>query len=238
MPEQPSPPLVELRRYKLVPGMRERLVELFDRHFVDSQEACGMTVLGQFRDLDDPDRFTWMRGFPDMARRAAALTAFYGGQIWAEHRDAANATMIEFDDVHLLRPAGPGQGIAVAPARRADAGAAGPGGRGVVLAAIRPDGGEGGAAAARWLGAASQRVQEAGGSILGQYLTAEVVNDWPRLPVRTDRVVALLGRFETVEALDGAIAALRASMAAAGADASVDGVELARLVPTTRSALG
>ena len=97
-------PVVELRQYTLHPGRRDVLIDLFDREFVETQEAVGMTVLGQFRDLDDPDRFVWLRGFADMSRRAEALKSFYGGPVWREHRDKANATMVDFDDVLLLRP--------------------------------------------------------------------------------------------------------------------------------------
>jgi hypothetical protein len=100
--------VVELRQYTLHPGQREVLIELFDREFVESQEALGMEVVGQFRNVDHPDRFVWLRGFPDMATRHQALTAFYGGPVWAAHKDVANATMIDFDDVLLLRPATPG----------------------------------------------------------------------------------------------------------------------------------
>ena len=74
--------VVELRQYTLHPGRRDDLIELFDREFVETQEACGMVVIGQFRDLDDPDRFVWLRGFADMESRREALTAFYGGPVW------------------------------------------------------------------------------------------------------------------------------------------------------------
>jgi len=96
-------PVVELRQYTLHPGRRDDLVELFEREFVETQEACGMRLFGQFRDLDDTDRFVWLRGFAGMDARAAALGAFYGGPVWKAHRDAANATMIDSDDVLLLR---------------------------------------------------------------------------------------------------------------------------------------
>ena len=98
-------PIVELRQYTLRPGMRDILIELFDREFVETQEALGMCIIGQFRDLDNPDRFIWLRGFPDMARRARALQAFYSGPVWKAHREAANATMFDTDNVLLLRPA-------------------------------------------------------------------------------------------------------------------------------------
>ncbi|MEU6969829.1 NIPSNAP family protein [Kitasatospora aureofaciens] len=98
--------VVELRQYTLHPGARDTLIELFEREFVTGQEAVGITVGGRFRDLDDPDRFVWLRAFPSMAERRRALEAFYYGPVWREHRDAANATMVDSDDVLLLR--GPG----------------------------------------------------------------------------------------------------------------------------------
>src|SRR5919199_1692664 len=87
--------VLELRQYTLHPGRRDELIELFDREFVESQEAVGAQVLGQFRDLDDQDRFVWLRGFADMATRGRALPAFYGGPVWREHSAKANATMID-----------------------------------------------------------------------------------------------------------------------------------------------
>lgn len=39
-----------------------------------------------------------------MPRRAQALGRFYGGPVWKAHRDQANATMIDSDNVLLLRP--------------------------------------------------------------------------------------------------------------------------------------
>jgi NIPSNAP protein len=97
-------PVVELRQYTLRPGQRDVLIDLFDRELVESQEAVGMTIVGQFRDLDDPDRFVWMRGFASMPSRAQALASFYGGPVWKAHSGRANATMIASDNVLLLRP--------------------------------------------------------------------------------------------------------------------------------------
>jgi hypothetical protein len=66
-----------------------------------------MRVLGTFRDLDDADRFVWLRGFADMDSRRSGLAAFYGGPVWADHGAAANDTMLDSDDVLLLRPTDP-----------------------------------------------------------------------------------------------------------------------------------
>jgi hypothetical protein len=95
--------IVELRQYTLRPGRRDDLIALFDREFVEPQEKSGMAVLGRFRDRDRPDRFVWLRGFPDMAVRLRGLREFYGGPVWREHGPAANDTMLDSDDVLLLR---------------------------------------------------------------------------------------------------------------------------------------
>ena len=99
--------------YALHPGRRDELIELFEREFVETQEAVGMQVIGQFYDLDDPNRFVWLRGFNDMDSRAQSLNAFYSGPIWKEHRDAANATMIDSDNVLLLRLTHPTSGFSL-----------------------------------------------------------------------------------------------------------------------------
>ncbi|ONI79435.1 hypothetical protein ALI144C_26865 [Actinosynnema sp. ALI-1.44] len=96
--------IVELRQYTLKPGQRDTLVDIFERHFVHTQQAVGITLIGLFHDLDNPDKFVWLRGFPDMESRRTALAAFYEhGEAWQTHGPAANATMIDSDDVLLLR---------------------------------------------------------------------------------------------------------------------------------------
>jgi len=103
--------VVELRQYTLHAGKRDTLIELFEREFIESQEALGMEIIGTFRDAENPDRFVWLRGFPDMEARAKSLAAFYGGPAWKAHREVANATMLDSDNVLLLRPAWSGSGF-------------------------------------------------------------------------------------------------------------------------------
>lgn len=105
-PETSTHPVIELRRYRLHRGARETLIDLFDREFLETQDAVGMSVLAQFRDLDDPDAFVWLRRFEDLPRRAEALRNFYTGPVWARHRDEANGTMVNSDNVLMLKPLG------------------------------------------------------------------------------------------------------------------------------------
>ena len=73
-------PILELRQYTLRPGRRDDLIALFETELIAPQEAAGMALVGQFRDVNDPDRFVWFRGFPDMRARAEALGRFYQGR--------------------------------------------------------------------------------------------------------------------------------------------------------------
>lgn len=175
--------VVELRQYTLKPGSRDTLIALFDLSFVESQEATGMRIIGQFRDLDDPDRFVWLRGFADMTARHAALAAFYGGPVWAEHRDAARATMVDTDDALLLRPARGGAGFDLAEPRPAVGATTSP--DGLVIGAVHhlteplsPDG------VATVEAALAGRLAEAGLSLLGSFVTEPGENTFAPLPVR------------------------------------------------------
>lgn len=94
----------ELRQYTLYGGQRDTLISLFEKNFVESQDAVGAHVIATFRDLDDPDRFVWIRGFRDMAARQQALEDFYvRSPAWIAHKKEANATMVDSDNVLLLR---------------------------------------------------------------------------------------------------------------------------------------
>jgi hypothetical protein len=104
--QAPAGPVIELRRYRLQRDARETLIDLFEREFLETQEAAGMSVLAQFRDLDDPDAFVWLRRFEDLPQRAEALRSFYTGPVWAQHAGAANGTMVNSDNVLMLTPLG------------------------------------------------------------------------------------------------------------------------------------
>lgn len=96
--------VLELRRYTLHPGRRDELITLFEREFVEPQEEAGAHLFGLFRSSASADEFVWLRGFQSLAARADALSEFYSGPAWKAHRSAANATMIDSDNVLLLRP--------------------------------------------------------------------------------------------------------------------------------------
>ena len=177
-----STSVIELRQYTLHPGQRDRLIGLFEREFVETQEAVGLQVLGTFTDLDRPDRFVWWRGFGHLAERAASLGAFYGGPVWAAHRNEANATMIDSDDVLLLRPLAPDTLRRAAPRAPVGTTAAAPGFfAAVVLPIAAQDVARADDAARTGL---SRFLVECGGMPFGLFVTHPGPNDFPRLPVR------------------------------------------------------
>lgn len=98
--------VLEIRNYLLKPNSLEHFIDYFEEHFIASQESLGMSILGQFRLLGEPNRFVWIRGFPDMPTRQKALQNFYGGPVWAKYGPLANDMMLEWHNVHLLRPLG------------------------------------------------------------------------------------------------------------------------------------
>jgi quinol monooxygenase YgiN len=235
-------PIVELRQYDLAPGTRETLIDIFDTHFIEDQEVEGMTVIGQFRDLDNPDSFVWLRGFADMASRKKALTGFYSGPIWRKHADAANATMQRFDNVLLLRPATPDSGFALDLADRPGPGATGAAGCLVTINIIGVRGDP--AEFAEWHRENMLPVlRNAGADVVAAFVSESAENDYPDLPVRTDRkVLAIFTRFADAAALDAFRTTLAASPEWAAASKAAAAYVLGppqtlRLTPTARSLL-
>ena len=177
-------PITELRQYTMKPGRRDDLIALFEEHFIEGQEAEGMRIIGQFRNRTNPDQFVWMRGFADMEARRKALEGFYFGPIWKEHRAAANDTIIDSDNVLLLKPARTASGFRLGVVDRPAMDAKGPP-RGVIIATIYAfhapmD--------AKFVAFFETKIApalgDAGGTLLGYFVTEPSENTFPQLPVR------------------------------------------------------
>lgn len=187
----------ELRQYTLHEGRRDELIELFDNRFVESQEDVDMHVLGQFRVVERPDRFVWFRGFPDMPSRLDGLTRFYlEGEVWARHRDAANATMIDSDDVLLLRPVPGAEDLCAAVTARPTSTGSAP--HGVYTSTIHhlrepvDDGVQ------CWLTETRPALEACGAHIVGVLRSEHASNNFPQLPVREDAdVLVVVARYDS-----------------------------------------
>lgn len=230
--------IIELRRYTLHPGTRDSLIALFDREFVETQEAAGMRVIGQFRDPDEPDTFVWLRGFSSMEARKAALASFYGGPVWAAHADEANATMVTYDNVFLLRPA-ESESLKLDGCVRPAAGenAPDPADYALIIYHLKRPAGEG------FLGMFEEtllpRLVASGVTTMATLVSETSANTFPRLPVREgDMVLVSLLRLAGAAGYER----VRALAVATAAEPDVArelsrAPEVSRLMPTERSLL-
>jgi NIPSNAP len=239
--DSPSWPIVELRQYTLHPGQRDVLIDLFEAEFIESQEALGMKIFGTFRDLDRPDRLVWIRGFQDMASRAAGLEAFYSGPVWKAHRNAANATMLDSNNVLLLHVARAGSGLAPTDRRPPKGAAKAPGG--LVVANIYSFAASVPTEFVDFFDRAVEpELRGAGITVRGSYVTETSPNNFPGLPVReNEHVFVWFSTFADLSDYEKCLARLARSAAwrTTGGElqARLKGTpEVLRLQPTSRSA--
>jgi quinol monooxygenase YgiN len=239
-PSPPSPTVFELRNYAMQPGRRDELIDMFERHFIESQEALGSLIVGIFRNLDDPNRWVWMRAFADMEVRVKALTDFYTSDTWMKHRVAANATIADVSDVFLLRPlagnavagmnARPGMGATAIPQSLIQA----------TVYYVAPRGEED---FFKFFAAdVEPQLQAMNAAPLASFGTEHRPNSYPRLPIRSETVFATLTRFESIAAhaahvADKAKSAAWRRIESAIAARSSKASETWRLQPTPRSSL-
>ena len=147
-----------------------------------------------------------------MTSRAKALNDFYGGLVWKAHREAANATMIDSDNVLLLRPASPTYGFSLKDLKRASVGAdevptslvvatiyyfAGP---------VAPD------FITFFEHTLRQVIESLGATISASFVTENSENTFPALPVREgENVFAWFSTFLDLAAYENYLAALSRS---------------------------
>lgn len=235
-------PVIELRQYKIVHGSRDKMIDLFERHFIESQETLGMRLFGTFRDMDDPNRFTWVRGFEHISTRAKSLGDFYFGPLWKAYAGQANPLLYDNDNVLLLRPAAPGSGLQPSDAVRPAPGAP-PRPAGMVVATIfylwkNPDEGF----AKFFADRLAPAYAASGLPVLGSYVSESTPNDFPRLPVRQgEKIFVWFTRVANQGAYDKAVQRLasdpqwRSDLQPQLADAEERTPQILRLAPTPRS---
>jgi hypothetical protein len=225
--------VLELRQYTLKPGQRDVLIELFERQFIESQEATGMTLAGQFRDRRRADRFVWLRGFENMEIRHKALETFYGGPVWAAHKAEANATMLDVSDVLLLKPARPELAIRMDSVNGARAATSGK--PSIVVIGIYQLGRPADAAVVSQF---ERRIvpilREHRVDVTGVFVTESAPNTFTRLPVREkDQVLAWIGLLQVGDVAPDSIHRLATAATLESHTPSV-----LELEPTPRSVLG
>lgn len=236
-------PILELRMYTLRKGRRDEMIELFDRELIEPREEVGIQIIGQFRDVDNPKRWTWLQGFDDMQSRAEALNAFYTSPAWKANAKAANATIVDSGNVLLLHPAKPDSGFKLKAGKRPPRGSTTPQ-DGFVEATIyyfdKP-------VEEEFIEFFETKMQPilktCGANLLGYFVTEESPNSYPRLAIREgEHVFVWLAGFPESEAHEGWMQRLKESKAWSEVQTSIKKfikgeTESMRLTPTPRSRL-
>jgi hypothetical protein len=87
--------IVEVRTYRIKPGLRDRFLEFFHRHAAPLQQSIGMGIVGPFVDVEDPDVFIWLRIFPSAAERDRMKHELYEGDRWKNELEAIAMPMLD-----------------------------------------------------------------------------------------------------------------------------------------------
>jgi hypothetical protein len=94
--------IVEMRTYKLKPGMRARFLQIFRRKSIPAHVQLGMKILGPFLSIEDPDTFFFMRGSPNLASRDPMKAMFYEGDLWKRELENVMMPMIDKYEVVVV----------------------------------------------------------------------------------------------------------------------------------------
>lgn len=93
--------IVEVRSYRVKPGHREEFIKFFETRAVPAQRAFGIEILGPLLDLENPNKFVWLRSFPSLDERDRMKHAFYDGELWKNELESIAMPLIESYDVIL-----------------------------------------------------------------------------------------------------------------------------------------
>ena len=97
--------IIDLRNYTLTPNTRDKFIERCETLLFPEQKRLGATILGIFRDANNPNGIVWLRAMPDMAERKRILTAFYSnGEVWKANRREVNSWIVDSSNVLLVKP--------------------------------------------------------------------------------------------------------------------------------------
>ena len=88
--------------HRNAPGKRAEFLEIFRSKSVPAHAEIGMTILGPFLSVEDPDTFFFVRGFPDLSSREPMKAKFYEGELWKLELENILMPMLEKYEVVLV----------------------------------------------------------------------------------------------------------------------------------------
>lgn len=93
--------IVEVRAYRIKPGQREEFIKFFETRAVPALRSHGMKIVGPFLDVENPNKFVFLRGFPSLDERDRMKDEFYEGPFWKNELESIAMPMIDSYDVIL-----------------------------------------------------------------------------------------------------------------------------------------
>jgi len=94
--------IIEMRTYRLKPGLRDRFLEIFRAQSIPEHRRLGMKISEPFLSVEDPDVFFFMRGFPDLPSREPLKASFYEGELWKRELEQLLMPMIDRYEVVVV----------------------------------------------------------------------------------------------------------------------------------------
>ena len=93
--------IVEVRSYRIKPGKRAEFIDLFEQRAIPAQRSYGMKIIGPLLDVENPNKFVFLRSFPSLEAREQMKNDFYGGEIWKNELEQLAMPMLDSYDVIL-----------------------------------------------------------------------------------------------------------------------------------------
>ena len=93
--------IVEVRSYRIKPGRREEFIKLFESRAIPALRKYGMQVVGPMLDVENPNKFVFLRSFPSLEERDRMKDAFYGSELWKKELEPLAMPLLDSYDVIL-----------------------------------------------------------------------------------------------------------------------------------------
>jgi len=93
--------IVEVRSYRIKPGRRAEFIDMFEKRAVPAQRTHGIKIIGPFLDVENPNKFVFLRSFPTLEAREQMKNDFYESELWKNELEAIAMPMLDSYDVIL-----------------------------------------------------------------------------------------------------------------------------------------
>lgn len=74
--------IIEVRTYRIIPGKRDEFIRYFETKAIPAMRSFGIGVIGPFLDLENENKFSWLRTYASIEERTEKRRAFYESALW------------------------------------------------------------------------------------------------------------------------------------------------------------